>query len=63
MPAWLERFAAINPITVATDAVRSLSLGTADVEAMWLTAAWAAGLVVVFAPLATARIRRLTLAM
>ena len=62
MPGWLEAFAAVNPITVATDAVRSLSLGSADTAAVWQPAAWAVGLLLVFAPLATLRFRRLTLA-
>jgi ABC-2 type transport system permease protein len=66
MPGWMQAFAEHQPITVMVNAVRCLT-GGAEVEAMLghstahyvgLSVLWAAGLIVVFAPLAIARFAR-----
>jgi ABC-2 type transport system permease protein len=65
MPGWLQPIADNQPITVMTNAVRSLVLGGAEAAnlphstAHWvvLSLAWSVGIVAVFAPLAVARYR------
>jgi len=66
MPGWMQAFANHQPMTYMVDAVRALALGT-DAQAVlghsasfYVTRSllWAAGLVVVFAPLAVARYRK-----
>lgn len=52
MPDWLQVFARNNPISVAVNVVRSLSLGTPVGDAWWHLVIWIIGLVTVFAPLA-----------
>lgn len=52
MPGWLQSWVRVNPVTHLVDAVRGLMLGTPYGSALWLTIAWGAGLVLVFAPLA-----------
>ena len=59
MPGWLEAFASYSPITLAADSVRALSLGTDPGNAAWLTVVVSAGIILVFAALATWRFRRL----
>jgi ABC-2 type transport system permease protein len=66
MPGWMQPIAENQPITVMTNAVRSLALGDAALAGLsgttahWvvLSLLWSAGLVLVFAPLAVARYRR-----
>jgi ABC-2 type transport system permease protein len=66
MPAWMQPIAEHQPITVMTNAVRSLALGDPSLAGLsgttthWvvLSLLWSAGLVLVFAPLAVARYRR-----
>jgi ABC transporter DrrB family efflux protein len=66
MPGWLQPIAEHQPITVMTNAVRSLALGDPALAGLSGTTAhyvtvslvWAAGLVAVFAPLAVARFRQ-----
>ena len=66
MPGWMQAFAAHQPITYMVDAVRALSQGRpAELlighSAGFLTGwslVWAAGFVVVFAPLAALKYRR-----
>lgn len=60
MPAWLETFATVSPITIAADAARALSLGGPFLADLVGTLAWTVGLVSVFATLAVRRYRRLT---
>ncbi|HET6949347.1 MAG TPA: ABC transporter permease [Acidimicrobiales bacterium] len=65
MPGWMQPIAENQPITVMTNAVRSLALGDPALAGLsgstahyvTVALAWAAGLVVVFAPLAVARFR------
>jgi ABC-2 type transport system permease protein len=66
MPGWLQPIAEHQPITVMTNAVRSLALGDPALAGLtgstahWvvLALAWTAGIVAVFAPLAVRRYRR-----
>ena len=66
MPGWLQPVAEHQPITVMTNAVRSLALGDPSLAGLsgstahyvTLSLLWAAGLVVVFAPLAVAKFRK-----
>ncbi|MBR7827354.1 ABC transporter permease [Actinospica sp. MGRD01-02] len=54
MPGWLQAFAKVNPLTTAADSARALMVGgqfTAGHD-VWITLAWAAGMSIVFAPLA-----------
>ena len=53
MPSWLEPIARNNPFTVATNAIRALYNGRPPGPDLWLSLAWAAGITVVFAFLAT----------
>jgi ABC transporter DrrB family efflux protein len=55
MPSWLEPIARNNPFTVATNAVRALYNGRDPGSDLWLALAWAVGLTLVFAVLATRR--------
>jgi ABC transporter DrrB family efflux protein len=65
MPGWMQPIAEHQPLTIMTNAVRSLALGGADAAGLsgstthWvvLSLVWSAGLVLVFAPLAVARYR------
>jgi ABC-2 type transport system permease protein len=66
MPGWMQPIAEHQPITAMVNAARSLVLGGADAAGLthstghWVTVSliWAAGLVLVFAPIAVARYRR-----
>ncbi len=60
MPGWLQPFVDLNPITVATNALRGLLLGGPVLSPVLQTLAWAAALTVVFAPLAIRQFRRLS---
>jgi oleandomycin transport system permease protein len=60
MPGWMQPFVDVNPITAATDALRGLLVGGPVLSPALQTLAWAAGLTVVFAPLAIRRYRRLS---
>jgi ABC-2 type transport system permease protein/oleandomycin transport system permease protein len=59
MPGWLKAFAKVNPVTLASDAVRHLSLDQPVGDGAWLTLAWCVGIIVVFRTLAVWRFRRL----
>ncbi len=58
MPAALRVFAANNPVTLVTDAARSLMQGTAATGSVIKALAWCAAITVVFAPLSIARYHR-----
>jgi ABC-2 type transport system permease protein len=66
MPGWMQPVAEHQPVTVVTNAVRSLALGDPAAAGLdgstagWvgLALVWIAGLVAVFAPLAVQRYRR-----
>jgi ABC-2 type transport system permease protein/oleandomycin transport system permease protein len=59
MPGVVRAFAEINPVTLAVDASRALTIGRGDALAPALgTLAWLAGLLLVFVPLAVRAFRR-----
>jgi ABC-2 type transport system permease protein len=66
LPGWLQPIAAYQPVTIMSNAVRSLALGNPAAAGLghtttyWalLSLAWAAGLAAMFAPLAILRYRR-----
>jgi ABC-type polysaccharide/polyol phosphate export permease len=51
MPQWLQVFARNQPVTQLINGVRALMLG-GPTDAVWITIAWAIGLLAVFVPLA-----------
>ena len=60
MPAALEAFAEVNPFTITVDAMRALFLGTPAGNSIWLATLWSIGLVVVFAPWAVLKYRKVS---
>jgi ABC transporter DrrB family efflux protein len=60
MPSWLQWFAEVNPFTVVVDAVRALWLGAPAGNNIWGAVAWTVGIIVVFAPIAILRYRRVS---
>jgi ABC-2 type transport system permease protein/oleandomycin transport system permease protein len=58
LPGWMQPFARINPITNAVNALRALVLGLPALRPALYTLAWIVGILVVFAPMATRRYRR-----
>jgi ABC-2 type transport system permease protein/oleandomycin transport system permease protein len=58
MPSWLQSFATHQPISETADAVRGLMLGLPHGASTWLALAWAAGAILVLAPLAVNRYRK-----
>jgi hypothetical protein len=66
MPGWMQPIAEHQPITVMTNAVRSLALGDPALAGLsgstahWvvLSLAWSVAIVALFAPLAVLRYRR-----
>src|SRR5262249_27125086 len=57
MPGWLQAFAKHQPLTAMVDAVRDLTLGHPAGHDVVEALIWAAGILVVAAPLAVARYR------
>jgi ABC transporter DrrB family efflux protein len=62
MPSALQSFAEVNPFTIVTDAMRALWVGAPAGNSVWGAFAWTIGLIVVFAPLAVSRYRRVSAA-
>ncbi|MBO0705437.1 MAG: ABC transporter permease [Candidatus Dormibacteraeota bacterium] len=66
MPSWLQAFAKHNPVSVVSNSLRGLfhvdpTLTAADTRwALIQTAAWIAGILLVFVPFSVARYRRTT---
>jgi ABC transporter DrrB family efflux protein len=60
MPSALQSFAEVNPFTIVTDAMRALWVGAPAGDSVWGAFAWTIGLIVVFAPLAVSRYRRVS---
>jgi hypothetical protein len=55
----VQAFADVNPVSLAVDAVRALTIGVGDVTASLLgTLAWLVGLLLVFVPLGVRAFRR-----
>ncbi|MFY1695325.1 ABC transporter permease [Solwaraspora sp. WMMA2101] len=60
MPGWLQAWVEVNPVTILADALRGLLGGEAAAGPVAYSLLWAAGIAVVFAPLALARFKRRT---
>ena len=62
MPAWLQTFAEVQPISVTVNAVRYLTSGGAapgaDAAAVWQSLLWMVAILLVFVPLAVRQYRR-----
>jgi oleandomycin transport system permease protein len=60
MPGWLQAFAKNQPVTQVVDACRSLMTGGPlhDTGAVWAALAWCFGLLIVLAPLAVRKYRK-----
>ncbi len=67
MPGWLQAWAKVNPVTITVEAMRALLLGSQRVQAIQggttaglvlETAAWIAGILVVFVPLSVWQYRK-----
>jgi ABC-type polysaccharide/polyol phosphate export permease len=59
MPAVVEAIAEVNPVTLAVDAVRALTIGDGEALGPALgTLAWLIALLAVFVPLAVRTFRR-----
>lgn len=58
MPGWLQAFAKNQPVTVVVDEMRALALGGPLQLHAWQSAAWLAGIVILFVPLAVRAYRR-----
>jgi ABC-2 type transport system permease protein/oleandomycin transport system permease protein len=60
MPGWLQAFAKYQPVTQVVDACRSLMTGGSlhDPGAVWAALAWCAGILIVLAPLAVRKYRK-----
>lgn len=59
MPAGLQWFAEINPITIVVDAMRALWLGIPAGNNVWGAVVWCLALIAIFAPLAVHKYRRI----
>ncbi len=60
MPAWLEAFAKISPVTLTADAARAYALGGSTSASLPGTLAWIGGLLAIFIPLCVWRYRRMS---
>jgi ABC transporter DrrB family efflux protein len=58
MPGWLQAFVRVNPMTIFADAMRGLMLGGPVATPVAPSAAWLAGLTLVFGALTVQRYRR-----
>ena len=58
MPGWLQGFANAQPFSVTISAVRALTQGGPTAHYLWQSAAWIAGIMVVFGALAVMEYRR-----
>jgi ABC-2 type transport system permease protein len=60
MPGWLQAFAKNQPVTQVVDASRSLMVGgpVHDTRAVWAALAWIFGILIVMAPIAVRKYRR-----
>ena len=58
MPSWLQPFVAVNPVTILSDACRGLLVGGPVAAPVAQSLLWAAGIGIVFAPLAVWAFKR-----
>jgi ABC-type multidrug transport system permease subunit len=59
MPAWLQSFAHVSPVTLTADVARSYALTPGTPSSLGATAAWIGGVLAVFIPLCVWRYRRM----
>jgi oleandomycin transport system permease protein len=61
LPGWLQAWVKVNPVTALTGALRGLTLGHAPIAVpVFHSLIWAAAIMVVFAPLAVRKYRRIS---
>ena len=58
MPSWLQGFATYQPVSQVATAVRGLMNGLPHGASTWISLAWSIGALVILAPLAVRRYRR-----
>jgi ABC transporter DrrB family efflux protein len=58
MPAGVQDFAEVNPVTVIVDAMRALWLGAPAGDSIWGAVVWSLVLIAIFAPWAVHKYRR-----
>jgi len=58
MPGWLQAWVGVNPVTILADALRALLGGAPAATPVGQSLLWAAGIAVVFAPLALGALKR-----
>jgi ABC transporter DrrB family efflux protein len=58
MPGWLQAFANNQPVTFVINTMRALALGGPIAANLWKSAAWLAGIFIVFLPLAVRAYKR-----
>ena len=58
MPGWLQGFAKVQPFSVTISAIRALTQGGPTAHYVWQSAAWIAGILVVFGSLAVMEYRK-----
>ncbi len=58
MPGWLQAFANNQPVTFVINTMRALALGGPIAADLWKSAAWLAGIFIVFLPLAVRAYKR-----
>jgi oleandomycin transport system permease protein len=59
LPGWLQAWVKVNPVTAVAGAIRGLLVGGPIATPVWHSLAWAAGIALVFAPLAVRKYRRI----
>jgi ABC transporter DrrB family efflux protein len=58
MPGWLQWFAEHQPLSITVDAVRACCIGGPTAEWVIKSILWSVGIIIVFAPIAVRRYRR-----
>jgi oleandomycin transport system permease protein len=58
MPGWLQAWVKVNPVTHLADAARGLMVGGPAADSVMWSLLWAAGIVLVFAPLSVYALKR-----
>ena len=60
MPGWLQPWAENQPVSVVVNAARALTIGGPTTELVVKSIAWIIGIILVFAPLAVRRYRKVS---
>jgi ABC-2 type transport system permease protein/oleandomycin transport system permease protein len=58
MPGWLQPWAENQPVSVVVNTARALTIGGPTTELVIKSIAWIVGIILVFAPLAVRRYRK-----